>query len=440
MEEESCSLDVANNCAICLEVVKQHKEGRIDGCCHSFCFACILEWSKVTNTCPLCKSRFTALYKGNDKSSPLFVNHKEQSKNIDEAEAELLITPYLQQTRDSHQTSTLITLDDSFINDEDEEEEEEENEEVRKEELAVATQVFVSSSQRARDDRRKQQLHSLKLRREAQRERSRRTESVIQIEADEEEEREEQRHHEWYRDKTKKEQKKRELIDEKDANTNGQITDWITRKRTRMNGDDSTKRTRPISSLFRSCSSSSPPPPRSSSSTSSSSSSSYSSSSSSSGSTLFIDLTDSNSNTPITPSTSSTTSTKTSTKERVKFKNVTRHLSFDEEDKENCTANSRNASTNASSSTSKHQLIQQHKFQVVSFIRSELMPLWKNGALSKEQYANLTKQVAERYVEDGLGCQFGDETPLTARPLLLSPVRRQHVRHLLDSALDETFS
>ncbi|KAL6050965.1 PHD and RING finger domain-containing protein 1 [Balamuthia mandrillaris] len=431
MEEESSSSDAANNCAICLEVVKQHKEGRIDGCCHSFCFACILEWSKVTNTCPLCKSRFTALYKGNDKSSPLFVNHKEQSKNIDEAEAELLITPYLQQTRDSHQTSTLITLDDSFINDEDEEEEELENEEVRKEELAVATQVFVSSSQRARDERRKQQLHSLKLRREAQRERSRRTESVIQIEADEEEEREEQRHQEWYRDKTKKEQKKRELINEKDANTNGQITDWITRKRTRKNGEDSTKSTRPISSLFRSCSSSS--------SSSSSFSSSSSSCSSSSGSTLFIDLTDSNSNTPITPSTSSTTSTKTSTKERVKFKNVTRHLSFDEEDKENCTANSLNASTNASSSsaTSKHQLIQQHKFQAVSFIRSELMPLWKNGALSKGQYANLTKQVAERYVADGLGCQFGDETPLTERPLLLSPVRRQHVRHLLDSALDD---
>ena len=46
----------ANAIAICLQQVKVR--GQIPCCNHVFCFTCITEWSKVTNTCPLCKQVF----------------------------------------------------------------------------------------------------------------------------------------------------------------------------------------------------------------------------------------------------------------------------------------------------------------------------------------------------------------------------------------------
>ncbi|CAM9478306.1 unnamed protein product, partial [Discosporangium mesarthrocarpum] len=44
------------SCAICLESIRHR--GVLDGCPHPFCFTCIVSWSEVTNTCPLCKIRF----------------------------------------------------------------------------------------------------------------------------------------------------------------------------------------------------------------------------------------------------------------------------------------------------------------------------------------------------------------------------------------------
>eukprot|EP01087_Luapelamoeba_hula_P014246 TRINITY_DN4149_c0_g2_i2.p1 TRINITY_DN4149_c0_g2~~TRINITY_DN4149_c0_g2_i2.p1 ORF type:complete len:265 (+),score=25.05 TRINITY_DN4149_c0_g2_i2:28-822(+) len=48
-------------CVICRET-DLVQEGRI-GCKHRFCDVCILEWSKITNTCPLCKLRFIKIFK-----------------------------------------------------------------------------------------------------------------------------------------------------------------------------------------------------------------------------------------------------------------------------------------------------------------------------------------------------------------------------------------
>ena len=42
--------------AICLQPVKVR--GKIPCCNHIFCYVCICEWSKVTNSCPLCKANF----------------------------------------------------------------------------------------------------------------------------------------------------------------------------------------------------------------------------------------------------------------------------------------------------------------------------------------------------------------------------------------------
>lgn len=46
------------DCVICMEEIKN--KGTI-GCQHLFCFDCILNWSKRTNSCPVCKRKFSKI-------------------------------------------------------------------------------------------------------------------------------------------------------------------------------------------------------------------------------------------------------------------------------------------------------------------------------------------------------------------------------------------
>ncbi|CAI9764790.1 unnamed protein product [Fraxinus pennsylvanica] len=49
-------------CGICLsEEGKRTVRGTLNCCSHYFCFACIMEWSKVESRCPLCKQRFSTI-------------------------------------------------------------------------------------------------------------------------------------------------------------------------------------------------------------------------------------------------------------------------------------------------------------------------------------------------------------------------------------------
>ncbi|XP_057295077.1 uncharacterized protein LOC130623590 [Hydractinia symbiolongicarpus] len=48
-------------CSICLDLVSIR--GVLSLCDHWYCFACIYEWSKNTNTCPLCKAKFRCITK-----------------------------------------------------------------------------------------------------------------------------------------------------------------------------------------------------------------------------------------------------------------------------------------------------------------------------------------------------------------------------------------
>jgi hypothetical protein len=60
-------------CAICLEEAGSkgpHGTGELNGCSHTFCYSCILEWSKVTNSCPLCKQKFTRLTQSQVHQTP----------------------------------------------------------------------------------------------------------------------------------------------------------------------------------------------------------------------------------------------------------------------------------------------------------------------------------------------------------------------------------
>ncbi|XXG79182.1 hypothetical protein AAC387_Pa09g0309 [Persea americana] len=51
-------------CGICLsEEQRGIIRGTLNSCLHYFCFACIMEWSKVESRCPVCKQRFTTISK-----------------------------------------------------------------------------------------------------------------------------------------------------------------------------------------------------------------------------------------------------------------------------------------------------------------------------------------------------------------------------------------
>lgn len=51
-------------CGICLsEEGKRTVRGALNCCSHYFCFACIMEWSKVESRCPICKQRFSSISK-----------------------------------------------------------------------------------------------------------------------------------------------------------------------------------------------------------------------------------------------------------------------------------------------------------------------------------------------------------------------------------------
>ncbi|CAF0784106.1 unnamed protein product [Rotaria sp. Silwood1] len=50
-----------DKCAVCLNNKQTDIIARIDSCSHTFCFPCILEWSKVRAICPLCKQPFSLI-------------------------------------------------------------------------------------------------------------------------------------------------------------------------------------------------------------------------------------------------------------------------------------------------------------------------------------------------------------------------------------------
>jgi hypothetical protein len=47
-------------CGICFDE-GGNERGTLDCCDHFFCFACIMEWSKVESRCPMCKQRFVTV-------------------------------------------------------------------------------------------------------------------------------------------------------------------------------------------------------------------------------------------------------------------------------------------------------------------------------------------------------------------------------------------
>ena len=58
-EDSESEVGTEKKCTICIEkVVELSKPNK---CNHVFCFQCLVEWSNVTNRCPLCKVEYSKI-------------------------------------------------------------------------------------------------------------------------------------------------------------------------------------------------------------------------------------------------------------------------------------------------------------------------------------------------------------------------------------------
>jgi SNF2 family DNA or RNA helicase len=74
----------AEDCSICYNNLEDPV--LLPKCQHLFCGACILEWYKTKNTCPLCRSQ-------EDLNSLIYIKDGKDEKKIDEAETKLMSKP-----------------------------------------------------------------------------------------------------------------------------------------------------------------------------------------------------------------------------------------------------------------------------------------------------------------------------------------------------------
>jgi len=73
--------------------------GKLSSCDHGFCFDCIHKWSETTNTCPICKQRFSNL----KRIEPESENNKEESRRAPKRKKEDVVEiPYRNQVPDDH--------------------------------------------------------------------------------------------------------------------------------------------------------------------------------------------------------------------------------------------------------------------------------------------------------------------------------------------------
>ncbi|CAA0834657.1 RING/U-box protein [Striga hermonthica] len=86
-------------CGICLsEEAKRTVRGILNCCSHYFCFACIMEWSKVESRCPLCKQRFMTISRtarSDGSTDAVFpVPERDQVYQPSEEELQGFLNPY----------------------------------------------------------------------------------------------------------------------------------------------------------------------------------------------------------------------------------------------------------------------------------------------------------------------------------------------------------
>ena len=54
-KSKEASEAASDKCPVCLQVMKSKRKSYAPKCFHSFCYDCLLEWTKIKHNCPLCK-------------------------------------------------------------------------------------------------------------------------------------------------------------------------------------------------------------------------------------------------------------------------------------------------------------------------------------------------------------------------------------------------
>lgn len=63
-------------CSICLEII--HNEAKLNSCSHTFCYECIIQFSKLENKCPLCKRDYSNIIYYDSKDSLRIIRIKKK--------------------------------------------------------------------------------------------------------------------------------------------------------------------------------------------------------------------------------------------------------------------------------------------------------------------------------------------------------------------------
>lgn len=71
-----------NLCAICHET--QEKSARLDACCHQFCFDCIVSWTNINSSCPMCKQDVAIVTRTDDNKVQFVKKRKPEPDEFDD--------------------------------------------------------------------------------------------------------------------------------------------------------------------------------------------------------------------------------------------------------------------------------------------------------------------------------------------------------------------
>jgi len=85
---------------ICLETIVTR--GKLSSCDHGFCFDCIHKWSEQTNTCPICKQRFSQLKRIEPEDNAPKEEQSRRGTKRKKEDVDVVDIPYRNQSVDDH--------------------------------------------------------------------------------------------------------------------------------------------------------------------------------------------------------------------------------------------------------------------------------------------------------------------------------------------------
>ncbi|XP_059927409.1 PHD and RING finger domain-containing protein 1-like isoform X1 [Gadus macrocephalus] len=73
-----------NTCPVCLSPFSGQSVATLENCQHAFCLACILEWSKIANSCPVDRIAFEVVYQRSCLGGPIQKEIRVQRRRPDD--------------------------------------------------------------------------------------------------------------------------------------------------------------------------------------------------------------------------------------------------------------------------------------------------------------------------------------------------------------------